>query len=188
MESKIKNWSRNLKWLFISAFIFYVIGTIVQLPERLAAEEWTIEYATQNIMEEVDKYTDAQASSIVLKTDIAKQYLVHKSYYLYGRTAEIMFSMAIFVIGFVITRRLSREVVFDKFICASTRWIGIIICISSIVVPSLAREKASFIIIGGFGIDIVADFGKLLCGILVIFISHILQQGRFLQEEYDTTL
>lgn len=146
------------------------------------------EYATQDIMEQLDSYIDIEVSSIILKEDAAKQHLVGKSYYLYGRIAEIIFNMTIFIIGFVITRKLSKEVVFDNCICSWTRWMGIIICISSIIIPSLGRQHSPLEILGGFGFDIVADWYRLGCGVAVILLAYILQQGRFLQEEYDTTL
>ncbi len=188
METKIKKWSRNLKWLLVSAMVWYGIGFVVQLPDFLAPENWTIECATRDIIEELDKYIDTQESAIILRTDAVKQYLRQQSYYLCGRVAEIIFNMAIFMIGFVITRRLSKQVVFDNYICSRTRWMGIIICISSIVIPTLGRQHSSLVILGGFGLDIVADWYRLGCGVAVMLLAHLLQRGQFLQEEYDTTL
>lgn len=113
MEVKIKKWSKILKWLLVSALVWYGIGIVVQLPDFLASEKWTIEYATQDIIQQLDSYIDTEASSIILKEDAVKQHLVGKSYYLYGRIAEIIFNMIIFIMGFVITRKLSKEVGFD---------------------------------------------------------------------------
>lgn len=188
MEEKICKWSKILKWLIILALIWYVIGLCQSVPQIFLAEEWTQEYATQDIMQQLQQYIDIDQSSITLQSGIENIYLLEKKYYIIKRFAEIICNMLIFIFGLLVTRRLSKQVIFDDAIWRLAKWSGLTICISSIVIPTLGHIDTGITLLGGTGFDISVDFYRLGCGIAFILLAYVLRYGQFLQEEYNTTL
>ncbi|MGL4736187.1 MAG: hypothetical protein ACRCW2_01920 [Cellulosilyticaceae bacterium] len=188
MEIKIKKWSKVLKWLIAFSILWYVLGLSNSLPEVFSKEEWSTAYAQEAIREELGGYINFEESTIVLSETASADYLLGKQRFTSKRLAEIICDLILFGFGFFITRRLSKKVIFDNMICNVVRWSGILICISSFVVPSLGHVDTGIALIKGFGFDVFLDFYRLACGVLFILIAYVLRHGQFLQEEYDTTL
>lgn len=188
MEVKICKWSKILKWTIVFAIIWYILGLSNSLPQIFSAEEWTAEYAMQEILQEVGQYIDSEQSTLVLSEAGAQNYLVGKKQFISKRLAEIVCDLILFGFGFVITRRLARRAVFDHTICTLVGWSGMLICMSSFVVPSLGHVDTGIALLEGFGFDIFLDFYRLGCGFAFILVAYVLRHGQFLQEEYDTTL
>ena len=188
MEAKISKWSRILQWIMIFSLLWYIIGLSISLPQIFSPEEWTSEYAIQEIQDEIGKYIETAKSTIVLHEDAVSNYLLEKKNFTIKRLTEIGCDLILFIFVFVITRRLSKQALFDQTVCRLVRWIGIVVCISSFIIPSFGHVDTGIALIEGFGFDIFVDFYRLGCGVAFILLAYVLQHGQFLQEEYDTTL
>ena len=70
--------------------------------------------------------------------------------------------------------QLSKKNVFDYMICRLIHGCGLLLCIGSIIIPTITYDKTEVItLIGGFGYDIVIDLVKLGGGIIFILVGYI---------------
>ncbi len=188
MEVKICKWSKILKWIIGILILWYVVGLSHSLPEIFSSDEWSNEYITQEIYEEMNQYIDIEQSDVTLKDDVVHTYRIEKKSYYAKRLTEIACDLILFIFGFIITSKLSKKVVFDEMICKLVKSYGVILCIASFVIPSLGHVETAIGLFVGFGIDIYLDFYRLGCGFVCILLAYVLRHGQFLQEEYDTVL
>ena len=159
------------------------------IPSILSENEWSREIVTKEIYEEIGQYVDIEQSMIILHDDLIEEQIIAKRYEAIQWLLEATCIFIIFIAMLIVTAQLSKKKVFDQMIYRLIHGCGLLLCIGSIIIPTITHDKTEVItLIGGFGYDIVIDLLKLGGGIIFILVGYILRRGQFLQEEYDTVL
>lgn len=182
MESKIYKWCKVLKWIFIFSLLYYIIQICTVFPQILSEEVWSIKYATKEIEKEINMYVDTENSVINLRSDAVNNYLVEKKQYCAKRIAEVICNVILISIGIIITTQISKGKYSDCRISIAIRWGGVLMLISSLVIPTLGHVETGLTIFKGFALEFSLDFYRLEWGLSLVLLSYLLQYGQILHE------
>lgn len=183
LESKIYKWCKLLKLIFIFSLLYYIIQIGVDFPQILSNDEWSDKYTRNEIEKEINIYVDTENSVIKLRSDAIAKYLNAKKFFFAKRISEIICNVLLISIGIIITTQISKGKFIDSKISISIRWCGILMIVSSLVIPTLGHVETGLTVFQGSILEFSLDFYRLEWGLSLILLSYLLQYVQTIHEK-----